>query len=131
MKKLLIVIVVSMLSFTAIAGESKNRLPECNSNEIMPKLLDAFLDAIKNKLIAEEKGYIDYKVLRENIFVMRGLLSFIDLKEVNSYSGKEDENRVCTAKLVFNGQTNEQSQIKFEINEGLYNNGFIIDILSF
>lgn len=82
-------------------------------------------------MIAEEKGYIDYNVLRENIFIMRGLLSFIDLKEVSSSSEQGNKNRLCRAKLIFNPQTNEESQIKSEITKGLYNNGFIINILSF
>ena len=55
-----------------------------------------FIDIIKNKLIAEEKGYIDYNVLKENIFIMRGLLSFIDLKEVSSSSEQGNKNRLCT-----------------------------------
>ena len=82
-------------------------------------------------MIAEEKGYIDYNVLRENNFIMRGLLSFIDIKEVSSSSEQENKNRLCRAKLIFNPQTNEESQIKSEITKGLYNNGFIINILSF
>ena len=82
-------------------------------------------------MIAEEKGYIDYKVLRENNFIMRGLLSFIDIKEVSSSSEQENKNRVGSAKLIFNPQTNEESQIKSEITKGLYNNGFIINMLSF
>ncbi len=74
-------------------------------------------------MIAEEKGYIDYNVLRENNFIMRGLLSFIDIKEVSSSSEQENKNRVGSAKLIFNPQTNEENQIKSEIAKGLYNNG--------
>lgn len=73
-------------------------------------------------MIAAEKGYIDYNVLRKNIFIMRGLLSFIDIKEVSSSSEQGNKNRVCSAKLIFNPQTNEESQIRSEITKGLYNN---------